>query len=96
MSRYIDADKALQCAIEEKRFFIYFEDAFNQQFVVNTIYSDLADFLNSQPTADVVEVVRCKDCLNAHLINNYPYCELWNFVMARDNYCSFGKRKENE
>ena len=58
MRRYIDADKALRSAIEEKRFFIHFEDAFNEQFVVDTIYSDLADFLNSQPTADVVEVVR--------------------------------------
>ena len=43
-----------------------------------------------QPTADVAEVVRCKDC------EYYPFC----FRTIRtdgnrpDDFCSFGRRKE--
>ena len=53
-------------------------------------YADFIDDVNEQPTADVVEVVRCKDC------EYYPFC----FRTIRtggnrpDDYCSYGKRKE--
>lgn len=89
MSRYIDADKL-------------YRDEIKRCGCVPIIGScskdnkSFKDVIDEQPTADVVEVVRCKDCLNTHLINDYPYCELWNFVLARDNFCSFGKRRENE
>lgn len=62
MARFIDADKIITDAVKEKKFFIEYDDVFNSQKVVKTIYGDFADFINSQPTADVVEVVRCKDC----------------------------------
>lgn len=52
------------------------------------------------PAADVVEVVRCKDCKfrKTEYCSMYYECECghqssWEY----DNYfCSFGKRKENE
>lgn len=49
------------------------------------------------PVADVVEVVRCKDCLYAterygHLtcINGISYCNHWN---SPDDFCNHGVRR---
>ena len=53
------------------------------------------------PTADVVEVVRCKDCERRHTTD----CYLWygstgdiDYILATrdDFYCSYGKRIEND
>lgn len=89
MARFIDADKIITDAVKKKKFFIEYDDVFNSQKVVKTIYGDLADFINSQPTADVVEVVRCKDCRNRYEKN-------WSKCTGRrpDDFCSDGKRKE--
>ena len=56
------------------------------------------------PTADVVEVVRCKDCIYKHTAESTPitYCKALSSgiirpVLIKDNdYCSYGKRKEVE
>lgn len=57
------------------------------------------------PTADVVEVVRCKDCKHSY-INSFSaqsgvaLCKFWsnraegnNLVVQQDDYCSYGERK---
>ena len=48
------------------------------------------------PTADVVEVVRCKDC--AH--KGAAFCMAGDFPLTKENencYCSYGERRsENE
>ena len=50
------------------------------------------------PAADVVEVVRCKDC--KHFLNNtefgYPWCERKriSFVSGFD-YCSYAERRND-
>ena len=48
------------------------------------------------PTADVVEVVRCKDC--AH--KGAAFCMAGDFPLTKENencYCSYGERiEENE
>ena len=53
----------------------------------------LADMgqINMCPTADVVEIVRCKDCKHADLF--YPYCTIWEAAIDGDGYCYKG---ENE
>lgn len=52
----------------------------------------------SMPAADVVEVVRCRDC--AHCDDKTPY-ELWclgrgwpNQMVPPDGFCDKGKRRE--
>lgn len=53
--------------------------------------------LDALPTADAVEVVRCKDCKN----RNSFFCPIekesgtahW---FEDEDYCSFGERKENK
>ena len=48
------------------------------------------------------EVVRCRDCVNSSVIPKEMrncgerYCEVWCAEMNEDDYCSCGKRKENE
>lgn len=43
------------------------------------------------PTADVVEVVRCSNCLN-RIKGTYPKCQ----GRKPDDYCSDGIRKERQ
>lgn len=57
------------------------------------------------PAADVAEVVRCKDC--EYYDKKYHQCKLHSkepdqysagfiFNMQEDDFCSYGKRKEND
>ena len=54
--------------------------------------------LNAIPAADVVEVVRCKDCVYA-MADDSGYNTFWCSVMfpmplnERDHFCSDGKRR---
>ena len=57
------------------------------------------EMLKTEPSADVVEVVRCKDC--KYFLNNtefgYPWCERKriSFVNGFD-YCSYAERRNDE
>jgi hypothetical protein len=62
----------------------------------------VSEALEQQIAADVVEVVRCKDC--AHYIEipgfvynnkNAKHCAWHSALRYADNYCSDGWRKEN-
>lgn len=47
------------------------------------------------PTADVVQVVKCKDCAVPH--NRWTGCPKLNgLVTSPDFYCSYGERKKKE
>lgn len=87
MSRYIDAD------------LIEYHDSFtNDGEYARVAFGDDIDVL---PTADVVEVVRCKDCrwVKLHTTpifhKTYKICTLSNAVYANDFYCAFGERRED-
>ena len=65
------------------------------------IYRTYAEeLIKSAPAADVVEVVRCKDCKN-YQPNPYSYdgemiCSCWAdwTYPEDDDFCSYGERKE--
>ena len=82
MSRYIDADAAL------KRFE---EMHGNESELLNCYNADwVVSFIETQPTADVAKVVRCKDCkyyLDGHC-GVLGFCEL-------DEFCSRGERRKD-
>lgn len=63
-------------------------------------YQGMREELYNLPTADVVEVVRCKDCKYWQDNNNgYPHEECrWgkDETPDKDDFCSYGERKENE
>lgn len=50
-----------------------------------------------QPTADVVEVVRCKDCKHLMFSDMYGECSQAHMGIVRpDDFCSYGERKDGE
>lgn len=79
MSRYIDAEE-LEDELYEHEFSNWCDK------------DEVSELIDNMPTADVVEVVRCKDCkfnkgknkcLNEHSIIDIP---------KDTDYCSYGKR----
>ena len=69
---------------------------------LETCFSEKAvvDMLESAPTVDAVEVVRCKDCKyrfknNGHSRDGCPIVDakIW---MDDDDFCSHGERKEGD
>lgn len=61
------------------------------------------EWLNEQPTADVVEVVRCKDCKYWHreIHNGIEYfnwssCDLHHYGDGHNFYCADAKRRIDE
>lgn len=90
MSRYIDADAAIE-AIKRPHGGCYTEAA--KSFAVYQVLS--------VPTADVVEVVRCKDC--KHSIEDKLFGGLWcqhptEKHCERDAYfyCGSGERRTDD
>ena len=81
MSKYINAVIAAE-KISEKH---------------NIPLSELVDTFAEIPAADVVEVVRCKDCkeYNTHSCDEgFGWCEMWDLGKTDDQFCSYGKRAE--
>ncbi len=69
---------------------------------LETCYSerDVVDMLESRPTVDAVEVVRCKDCKYRHDscfagVGNI-YCDKKRIYFPLDGFCSYGERREGE
>ena len=54
--------------------------------------------VDEQPTADVVEVVRCNDCkhLNPMEIGGYRKCLRDNLWKDTDDFCSRGERRKKD
>ena len=95
MARYIDADK-LTDKLEELQF--------NAPVMtpVMKIYN-VIELVEDQPTTDVVEVVRCKDCKRCYEKRTKLNNQLMRFCMRMDgneyqvnanDFCSYGAPKE--
>ena len=88
MARYIDTQK-----VTVPRGF------FNKNLGV----PDLLKWLEAQPAADVVEVVRCKDCCFSA---KHPTSDVWKIctngqwnteyypLVCDNDFCSYGRRKD--
>lgn len=99
--RYIDAD-----ALSEKKFNgiqSVNTDAFsnNSTRIYQIGWNNAIDaIVENEPTADVVEVVRCKDCKHAEIQDYAPpscrYCCKYSALYhAKNFYCSMGERRED-
>lgn len=94
--RYIDAEQA----VEEARL-SYCKDcnSYNGVRCSACTFDDAMSYIEDAPTADVVEVVRCKDCKHfgrdmghgKHDCKKYemPYC-------LENDYCSYGERRTDD
>lgn len=81
MARYIDADK--------------FKDFVDMMYpVAKQIKEYFKKQIDMQPTADVVEVIRCKDCKFRGHIQLCPFGKR-NMPLA-NGYCCYGERREDE
>ena len=96
MSRYIDAEE-LEDELYEHEFSNWCDK------------DEVSELIDNMPTADVVKVVRCKDCkwfnLNkwakvdgVPIIVGHEICDFWGggCKTKEDGYCSYGERKDDE
>lgn len=68
----------------------------------NEGWNDACDYirekLENEPAADVVPVVRCKDCKHMEFQGECEgrYCKVWGFFNSAgdDGFCNYGERKE--
>ena len=92
MSEYINKYIATSIPVlpkEHRKQFTSYDDAFE------TGWNEALSCVNIVPSADVVEVVRCKDCI----FNNDGWCgadHLGSRWIESEDYCSFGERREHE
>lgn len=54
-----------------------------------------ADEVDNAPTADAVEVVRCKDCKHMIPQSHTRYCTVWHGAngMGDEGFCNYGERR---
>ena len=98
MSRYIDADKFRKTLI--KRFGCVPSLTDYSTMLSNDVHID--DAINLVPTADVVEVVRCKDCKHAEIPLNGVFGDegkricvrLGKLYLPGEFYCRYGEKGE--
>lgn len=79
MAEYIERDKAIKALIE---------------WETDPTDEDIEYTLNEIPAADVVEVVRCKDCKHYQkdMLFGNAYCD--GRQVKPDDFCSYGERIE--
>ena len=54
----------------------------------------LTKFQLHKDLQDLVEVVRCKDCVHCHEVILTHWCNWWEDVAELNGYCSYGERRE--
>ena len=59
--------------------------------IIQEAVSKVYDLIRKQPTADVVEVVRCKDC--KHFIAGVCIFNMGMNFCIKDDFCSYGEKR---
>lgn len=68
----------------------------NPDFPMTLGLGQISEVLQNIPAADVVEVVRCRECAYATRPgDNIVYCDNFARDMMPDDYCSVGYRAED-
>ena len=96
MSRHIDADKLLKSAVSKFKCIPLIGVTLQRNGEECFDGENFEEFINEVPTADVVEVVRCKDCA---WYNSFTLCcgsTRGMFYANPNGYCSYGERREND
>lgn len=81
MARYIDADKLK----------IWWDERYSEKDTVGV--NQVISSIENCPSADVVEVVRCKDCKYYNDVgfgSGCGWCEELNMATFHADYCSYG------
>ena len=92
--RYLDIDKTIK-AFEEQHC--------EESTLLNCYNADwIVSFLEAQPTADVQEVFRCKDCKYSceekpvFGITDYSCIKLGIHCLDANDFCSYGERRKGD
>lgn len=100
MDRYINANHLIQ-DIELSRANNNHNNAIASQ-THNAEHRHFIKMVLDQPTADVVEIVRCKDCIYSFMSitgETVLYCDMYpsddHLGWDKDHYCGYGERKDN-
>ncbi len=92
MTEYIDRDKLFHDIAH------YDDRGTSSSFSSGMMMSNL--IVLEQPVADVVEVVRCRDCKSSFVDDKgRRWCENLSVepeLVKNDDYCSYGERKEEQ
>lgn len=86
MSRYIDVDKLGIGRADPK--------IFNNPEYANG-WNSAIEIIEKAPTADVVEVVRCKDCRHYEYftVYNKHFCNEYGGYVVENDFCSRAEKK---
>ncbi len=92
MAEYIDRDIAIRTAIKSCVEVV-------GHGITQFDAMDIVDAFENIPTADVVEVVRCKDCIfyqaNSCFNRQWDFESSTEIPLVRENdYCSYGERRK--
>ena len=100
MARYIDAEQLkrtikeitakMHCLVD------FPEHAITKGYLL--AIKHVIEDIDEMPTADVAEVCRCKDCIYYECGKSHtPYCNNIDGMNepSENDFCSYGKRKEN-
>lgn len=91
MPRYIDAEQVRMAKVP------YDDELTEYDRGWNDACKAIAD---NAETADVVEVVRCKDCKHSeYWYRDKCRCSLWSEIgidVFEDGFCSYGERRDND
>ena len=93
MARYIDVE-------EVKKFFDEMDAGSRERGVMLLTANEFLEYLDEIPTADTVEVVRCKDCI--HRDPEDKKCDgtfqakCGMFQMDDNDFCSYGERRKED
>ena len=66
-----------------------------KQFAPEQLTPLIESLIQKQPAADVVEVVRCKDCINfdnQFSVDGCGWCDEFNCGTSDEEFCSHGER----
>lgn len=79
----------------------HFKKLIDEGYVYDEIFESNAEILriiDTQPTADVVEVVRCKDCKYHEEDETGVWCSrvFISHKTVEDNFCKFGAKMDKE
>ena len=96
MAEYIEREKAI--AICQS----YYEHCLEtHDYCGDSVAYDIRSNIKGLPTADVVPVVRCKDCKHYTNIDTYRnpprldfhWCNKFGNITKENDYCNYGERR---
>lgn len=92
--RLIDADALKQIMIETLEALLKNPKMDNQEAHLLAAFHIVGKMIDDAPTADAVDVVKCKDCVHRKNSNTLPpRCEVFDWFSKKNDYCSFAERR---